>query len=196
MEALTSARPRLWGTLPHTPPRAWLYFSGHPLPYPATCCSPPGPGALKPVQVGPSGFGLHPELPKGLSGLAICQAQGDRPLGEPPSLFRTHPCRTAYVVHFAPFPRACAVTPIPGGVQAAQAPSGGPVSRPHVTPWQTDAQAQLSPRAGPCPLGLPRASPPELGRQRADFASGTDGCLQPACTSRPCSASHLLCAAR
>ena len=188
MEALTSTRLRLWGTLPHTPPRAWLYFSGHPLPYPATCCSPSGSGALKPLQVGPSGFGLHPEPPKCLSGLAVCQAQGDHQPREPPSPSRPRLCCTAYLSTLCPFPGRV-LSPRPGWCAGC---SGSQWGSRFTAPCHTLAGRHSSPaepQSRPLPLGAPlglpapHAPPPELGRQRADFLSGTD--------RRPAACVHL-----
>ena len=172
------------GLCPQTHPRPGYSFLGTHSPHPATCCSPRWSGALKPLQVGPSGFGLHPELPKGLLGLAVRRAQGDHHPEEAPSPSRPHPC---HMVHLrSALSPAGAVTPVPGLCWLFRLPVGGPISRPHVTPWQTDTPAWLSPRAGGSP------EPPRPARPHQSLAAkeptsllGQAGCLQPACTSRP-----------
>lgn len=80
--------------------------------------------------------------------------------------------------------------PVLGGVLAAQAPGGGSCSRPHVTPWQVDTPAQLSPRAGPAlgaPPGPPRPTrPPNRAWQIKSWTSRLGQTGRP----RACAPSH------
>lgn len=180
------------GLCPQTHPRPGYSFLGTHSPHPTTCCSPPGSGALKPLQVGPSGFGLHPELPKGLSvwlyaGPKEIATRERRPA--PPGHAPAARC-----ICTLPSPQAGAVTPVPGVCWVLTLPVGvpfhGPMSHPHVTPWHADTPVRLSPGAGPCSSGLPWASPPlrphqSLAAKEPTSLLGQTGCLQPVCTSHP-----------